>query len=317
MNHRLPHAPTAPSAPSFAPPATQGTPRTSPLIDPLALADALHRTHQPRTRRIHVLDVRWRLDLPEGRPAYLQGHIPGAVYVDLEQELARRAEPSDGRHPIPPHRDLQQAVRRWGINDGDFVVAYDDISGVAAARLWWLLRRTGIRAHILDGGLAAWKQAGLPLAVGDVQPEPGTVTLKPATHRDLLDHQEIEAFTATGVLLDVRSPEQYSGARVTIDPIGGHIPGAVNLPALAHVNSDGRFYPPRIVRHTFEAVGVRPGIPVGIYCGSGIASAHTLLALHLIGLTGRIYSGAWSQWVNTRGHTVATGILPRGGMYMI
>lgn len=317
MDHDLPHlwTPHAPTTPSTGA-AADGTAPTSPLIDAHTLAEAIRNSHIPGARRVRVLDVRWRLDLPEGRPAYLQGHIPGAVYVDLERELARRAEPSDGRHPLPPHDALQRAARRWGISNGDLVVAYDDISGIAAARLWWLLRRSGIAVRVLDGGLSAWTHAGFPLSGGDVQPRPGTVTLQPA-HGDLLEYDDIEAFTARGILLDVRSPEQYSGARVTHDPIGGHIPGAVNLPALAHVNSDGRFYSPEIVRHTFHTVGVRRGVPVGIYCGSGIASAHTLLALTLVGLSGRIYSGSWSQWANMRGNSVATGILPRGGMYMI
>lgn len=260
---------------------------------------------------VRLLDVRWRLDRPEGRPEYVRAHLPGAVYVDLERDLSRRGQPQDGQHPLPALEDLQHVARSWGIDDGDVVVAYDDNSSAPAARLWWLLRGNGIDARVLDGGIRAWAAEGLPIERGDVLPAFGRVTLVP-TGDLALDIDAVEDYARRGVLLDVRTPEQYSGARTVGAPVGGHIPGAVNLPAMAALDGAGRFHSPAVLRRIFAEAGVRVGSEVAVYCGSGVAAMHTALALAHAGIHARVYPGSWSQWSNTRGRLVADGILPAG-----
>ncbi len=276
------------------------------LISPRELADL--RDADPRVR---LLDVRWRLDRPEGRPEYLDGHLPGAVYVDLDHELSRRGEPQDGRHPLPTRGVLQSAAQRWGLDAGDAVVVYDDVDSVAAARAWWLLTRAGVDdVRILDGGLRAWIAAGLPLETGDVQPRRGTIELGEIAD-GVVTIEGAAAWPSTGILLDVRAPERYRGEVEPLDPIAGHIPGAVNLPTTVHVR-DGRFAEPDIIRAAFAAAGADDGVPVAAYCGSGITAAHTALAGALAGIDVAVYPGSWSQWSNTRGRPVATGPLPTG-----
>ncbi|MGF3057072.1 sulfurtransferase [Microbacterium sp. YY-01] len=284
------------------------------LIEPHGLAELLAQQQFSPHRRLRLLDVRWRLDIPEGRPDYIRGHLPGAVYVDLERELAQRSNPASGRHPVPATARLERAARGWGLRPGDIVVAYDDISGVAAARLWWLLRRTGVDVRVLNGGLTAWVLEGLPIEHGDVRPPRGTIHLTAPTGDDELTADTVEEYARTGIVIDARSPEHYSGQRAHPDPLGGHIPGAINLPTLAHIDSNGRMNAQHWLRRTFSQVGITPGSEVGIYCGSGIASAHTALALHSIGVASRIYTGSWSQWAHLRGRYIATGILPYGSL---
>lgn len=269
---------------------------------------AEHGTGPP----VRLLDVRWRLDRPEGRPEYVRAHLPGAVYVDLEHELARRGQPEDGRHPLPALDDLQSTARSWGLDDGDVVVAYDDNRSVPAARLWWLLSRAGVDTRVLDGGIRAWAAEGLPLENGDVLPAPGNVRLVADGAPDALDIDDIDDFVADGILLDVRTPEQYSGAHTASDPVGGHIPGAVNLPAMAALAGDGRFHRPEVLQRVFSAAGIDAGTEVAVYCGSGVAAMHTVLALEHAGIRARVYPGSWSQWSNSRGRRVAVGILPSG-----
>ncbi|MDF2554684.1 MAG: sulfurtransferase [Microbacterium sp.] len=267
-----------------------------------------------RARPVRLLDVRWRLDLPEGRPAYLSGHLPGAVYVDLEQELTRPGHPEEGRHPLPHPDDLERAVRRWGIDDGDLVVAYDDNDGVAAARAWWLLRRRGVDIRVLDGGLRAWIEDGQLLEGGDVLPQPGDAMLVDADPGTATMDETARAPRA-GALIDARAPLHYRGAAPTPDPSAGHIPGAINIPTLSHVANDGRLRTPGEVRRTLADAGADPEGAVVVYCSSGIAAAHTTLALASADVEARVFPGSWSRWSRTRGRPVAVGPTPWGEVF--
>jgi thiosulfate/3-mercaptopyruvate sulfurtransferase len=277
---------------------------SSPLISVDELAAIVA---QPTTR---VLDVRWRLDRPDGRPDYLAGHIPGAVYVDLDTELAEHGEPTEGRHPLPSVDNLQAAARRWGIDDGDTVVVYDDLKNLSSARAWWLLRYAGlVDVRVLDGSLRAWTGSGRQLESGDVTPKPGTVTLHYG-HLPVLDIDEAAALPGTGILLDARAGERYRGDVEPVDPRAGHIPGAVSAPTTDNVAEDGTFLDPEALRARFAALGVTADTTVGVYCGSGVTAAHDALALTLAGFTPRLYPGSWSQWSNTPGRPVAVGPTP-------
>lgn len=272
----------------------------SPLISP----DELHGLLEEGSV-VRLLDVRYRLDRPDGRDDYRAAHLPGAVYVDMDTELATHGAPSEGRHPLPSHETLQDAARRWGLNDGDAVVVYDDYRSVAAARAWWMLRGAGVvDVHVLDGGLSAWRAAGLPLETGDVEVDPGSVVLHDLRRGISID--EAAVWPQRGVLLDARAPERYRGDSEPYDPVAGHIPGAVNLPADALLVGD-RFASPTAIRSAFESVGVTAATAVAAYCGSGLTAAHTALAGEAAGLDVDVYPGSWSQWSNTPGRPVATG----------
>ncbi|WP_084129862.1 sulfurtransferase [Demequina sp. NBRC 110055] len=255
---------------------------------------------------IRLLDVRWTLAEPDGRDAYLAGHLPGAVYVSLEDELSSHGAPEDGRHPLPSRSALEAAARRWGLSDGDTVVVYDAATSLAAARAWWLLRHAGVDVRILDGGLAAWAAAGGALEAGDVVPTPGTVTLDWGRMR-VIDIDQAAAFPSRGVLLDARAGERFRGEVEPMDPRAGHIPGAVNVPMAAYLHADGTFQAPEAIEGLFTAVGVDGSAPVASYCGSGVTAAHQVAALETIGVTAALYPGSWSQWSNTPGREVATG----------
>jgi thiosulfate/3-mercaptopyruvate sulfurtransferase len=258
---------------------------------------------------VRVIDVRWRLDRPDGHAEYLEGHIPGAVYVPLDTELSTHGEASEGRHPLPSTETLQRAVRRWGVHDGDLVVAYDDAKGLAAARAWWLLRQAGIDVHVLEGGIRGWIAAGHEVDTVDEAPEPGTAVLR-EIGGDALSIDEAAAFPASGVLLDVRAPERYRGETEPLDPIAGHIPGAVNLPTMLHLDADGRILDAATVRANLAMVGIAEGTRVAAYCGSGVTAAHTALVLDEVGIESKVFPGSWSQWSNTPGRPVATGDQP-------
>ncbi|WP_375433529.1 sulfurtransferase, partial [uncultured Friedmanniella sp.] len=275
------------------------------LVSPAELAELLASAAPPR-----LLDVRWTLAVPDGRPAYRAGHLPGAVYVDLDTELARHGAPTDGRHPLPTPADLQAAARRWGLREGDTVVVYDDGGNLAAARAWWLLRNAGLSdVRILDGALAAWRTAGLPLATGDEVPEPGDITLQDGA-LPVLDLDGAAAYPEGGVLLDVRAAERYRGETEPIDPRAGHIPGAVNAPTGENLDADGRFLDVEALRRRFGALGLQPGDEVGVYCGSGVTASHTAAALTLAGYRPALFPGSWSQWSNQSDRPVAVGPTP-------
>jgi len=278
------------------------------LITPAQLASAVVGEPLADGGPLRLLDVRWRLDRPDGRPDYSAGHIPGARYVDLDAQLARHGEPQDGRHPLPPVEQLQRDARGWGIDDGDTVVVYDDLKNLSAARAWWLLRYAGVAdVRLLDGGLAAWRTAGLPLETGDAPaPAAGSVTLEYGA-LPVLTIDEAAAFPGAGVLLDARAGERYRGEVEPIDPRAGHIPGARCAPTTANVDADGRFLPAEQLRARFAALGIEPGTPVAAYCGSGVTAAHEVVALALAGFDAALFPGSWSQWANHPERPVAVG----------
>ncbi|KQV02656.1 thiosulfate sulfurtransferase [Microbacterium sp. Root322] len=263
-----------------------------------------------RGEPVRVIDVRWRLDRPEaGHGDYLTGHIPGAVFVGLDTELSTHGEPSEGRHPLPSTAALQEAARRWGVRAGETVVAYDDFKSISAARAWWLLRQGGIDVRVLDGGIQGWKAAGFDVATDDVRPEPGDVVLRPIGG-DAISIDEAAAFPASGVLIDARAADRYRGDSEPYDPVGGHIPGARNLPEPVHFDAQGRILDRETLLASFAEVGVAPGTTVAAYCGSGVTAAHTALVLHEVGIDAKVFPGSWSQWSNTPGRPVATGDQP-------
>lgn len=271
------------------------------------LIDAESLLARPETR---ILDVRYRLDKPDGSDEYAAGHIPGAVYVDLESELSQAGAPADGRHPVPPVAVLEAAARRWGLDPGQPVVVYDAGTSMGAARAWWLLRAAGVAdVRVLDGGLRAWQDAGLPLETGTVVPEPTAIELDDYVFGGrAIDIDEAASWPGRGVLLDVRTAERFRGENEPIDPVAGHIPGAVNLPAARYVDAQsGRFAPPEQIRAVFAEVGASGGTPVAAYCGSGVTAAQAALAAAAAGLDVAVYPGSWSQWCNTLGRPVATG----------
>jgi thiosulfate/3-mercaptopyruvate sulfurtransferase len=254
-----------------------------------------------------LLDVRWALGDPHGREHCLEGHLPGAVFVDLETELADPPSAAAGRHPMPSLQRLQSVARRWGIRDGDRVVAYDASGGQAAARAWWLLRWGGLSGvRLLDGGLAAWRRAGGAVETGDVVPEPGNVVLA-GDAMPVLSIDEAAALPATGLLLDARAGERYRGEVEPVDPRAGHVPGAISAPTAANLTLDGSFRPPSELRERFAGLGVEPGRPVGVYCGSGVTAAHEVAALAVAGIDAALWPGSWSQWSNDPFRPVALG----------
>ncbi|MFE2020990.1 sulfurtransferase [Streptomyces sp. NPDC059499] len=250
-----------------------------------------------------LLDIRWQLGGPHGRPDYEAGHIPGAVYIDLDAELAGQAG-SGGRHPLPRPETFGAAMRRAGVSHDTPVVVYDGGQGWAAARAWWLLRWSGHPdVRVLDGGLAAWTgelSTKVPEpAEGDFRPEPGALPL--------LDADAAAALARSGLLLDARAAERYRGDVEPIDRVGGHIPGAVSAPTVQNVAEDGRFLPAGSLASRFAALGADGGTEVGVYCGSGVSGAHEVLALEIAGHRAALYAGSWSEWSSDESRPVATG----------
>ena len=253
-----------------------------------------------------LLDVRWALGDPHGREHHRAAHLPGAVYVDLDRELAGPPSPQDGRHPLPAPAALQAAARRWGVRASSRVVAYDAAGGLAAARAWWLLRWGGHDdVRLLDGGLAAWQAAGLPVESGDVVPTAGDVVLAGGA-LPVLDADGAAALATSGVLLDARAAERYRGEVEPIDPRAGHLPGAVSAPTTGNLAADGRFLTAEALRERFAALGADGTRPVGAYCGSGVTAAHELAALAIAGVDGVLYPGSWSQWSSDPSRPAAT-----------
>ncbi|MGB8389187.1 sulfurtransferase [Mycobacterium sp.] len=275
------------------------------LITAAELA-ALIRAGEPAT----VLDVRWRIDEPDGRPAYLRGHLPGAVYVSLEDELSDHTVTGRGRHPLPSGRSVQAAARTWGIRQDTLVVVYDDWNRAGSARAWWVLTAAGLdNVRILDGGLSAWRSAGGRLETGPVDPQPGNVTVL----QDDLYAGSLPTLTAEQsgagamMLLDARAPERFRGDIEPLDPVAGHIPGARNLPSGAVLAADGTFLGGDALCRLLSGHGIECDDGVGVYCGSGITATVTIAALASMGRQAALYPGSWSEWSSDPARAVGRG----------
>jgi thiosulfate/3-mercaptopyruvate sulfurtransferase len=291
-----------------------------PLIDVASLVGELASDEPPV-----LLDVRWRLGGPPGIESYRAGHLPGAVFVNLDTDLSGPPG-AEGRHPLPSADSFTTAMRRLGVRAGYPVVVYDDGDSTIAARAWWTLRFFGHdQVRVLDGGFRAWAAAGQPVTVDEPEVAPGDFSAVPG-HLPVLDAEDAARLARSGVLLDARAGERYRGEIEPVDPVGGHIPGALSAPTAANVGEDGRFLPPGELRQQFARVGVAVRSPgasgpsdvdgtdgvasVGAYCGSGVTAAHEVLALALAGVPAALYVGSWSGWTADPSRPVATGSDP-------
>jgi thiosulfate/3-mercaptopyruvate sulfurtransferase len=253
-----------------------------------------------------VVDCRFRLGEPgAGERTWREGHIPGAPFLDVDRDLA--AEPGDrGRHPLPERGDFEGAARRAGIGRDSLVVAYDEAGEGGAARLWWLLRHFGHeRSAVLNGGLRAWRELGGPQRAGEEEVKKGDFVAR-AREDDTVAAEELLADGGAGerLLLDARAPARFRGEVEPIDPVAGHIPGAVNVP-FAEIAPEGRLPAPEELRRRLEASGAGGGREAVAYCGSGVTACTLVLAAELAGLQAvRLYPGSWSEW-SRRGYPVA------------
>ncbi|MGZ4476729.1 MAG: sulfurtransferase [Nocardioides sp.] len=273
---------------------------TGPLISPAELATLLA---QPAAARPTVLDVRYQLGGPSGPAEHAAGHVPGAAYVDLDADLA--APPGvGGRHPLPEAGAFEAAMRRAGVSGSRPVVVYDDWAARAAGRAWWLLRFHGhAYVRVLDGGWSAWVASGGAVSTDPVVAQPGDFTARPG-HLPVV---EADAVPGVPVLVDARAPERYRGETEPVDPVAGHIPGAVNVPTGSNLDADGRFRSPAELREVYAAAGVTGEEDVAVYCGSGVTAVHDIIALEVAGIPAALYPGSWSGWVSDPSRPVATG----------
>jgi thiosulfate/3-mercaptopyruvate sulfurtransferase len=272
-----------------------------------------------------ILDCRFDLPRPDwGAAAYAAGHIPTALYAHLDRDLSGPVTPASGRHPLPSLERLAETFGRWGIDDEVQVVAYDQGNGAFAARLWWLLRWVGHRkVAVLNGGFAAWQQAGLPADTTPGVRQRRTFPPRPGD-RPVVSTAELERVLSAGelatgasVLVDARGADRFAGENETIDPVAGHIPGARNHPFVRNVDPRGRFLPADELRERWvamlgeETLGIAPqaqAARVIAMCGSGVTACHNLLALEIAGLSGaRLYAGSWSEWIRDPTRAVAQG----------
>ena len=278
------------------------------IVSAQALAAALAGPTPPL-----VVDCGFDLADPEaGRRAHAAGHVPGAVYAHLEETMSGPRTGSNGRHPMPDDATFAARVAALGIGDDTAVVAYDQAGGVYAARFWWMLRRVGHGAvAVLDGGLRAWQAAGQPLSAEPTPPRlPAQFTVRPALVRSV-DGDAVAANLATAsfLVVDARSPDRFRGENETIDPVAGHIPGAVNRFFRENLSPDGRFRSPAELRAAFDTLhGTRSPAEIVAQCGSGVTACHNLLAMEVAGRPGAaLFPGSWSEWIARPGAPVATG----------
>lgn len=250
---------------------------------------------------VDLLDVRWRLGEPvgAGRERYLRGHIAGARFIDLESVLTRHGAPIEGRHPLPDVDTLAAGLGALGVSGGRPIVVYDEAGSFAAGRAWWVLRWAGLQVRVLDGGIGAWTDRGQPLATGDEVAEPVTLDL---TVGQMPTITADEASGFEGTLIDARAPERYRGDTEPMDPVAGHIPGAVNVPVAQFFGADGSLPDDDTVLRLLERSG-----PLAAYCGSGVSAAQLVLAAAAVDRRVSLYPGSWSAWSNDPSRPVATG----------
>ena len=275
------------------------------LIDSMTLNT---RRHDPDWV---IVDCRFNLmETAAGRRAYGENHLPDARYADLDADLSGPITPETGRHPLPDPAQLAQKLGQWGINHCTQVVVYDDLGGMlAAARLWWLLRWLGHEAvAVLDGGLPAWRKAGLPLTAELPVVSAARFDARP-DDRLWLTTAQVQALSSDYVVLDARGAARYRGEIEPIDPVAGHIPGAVNLPTDGHLTPEGGFLPKEELRARFDAALPGRTLAAVVHsCGSGVTACHNLLAMAAAELHGsRLYPGSWSEWIRDPRRPVATG----------
>lgn len=276
------------------------------VIAPADLAESIGNTDWV------VVDCRFDLnDVQAGRHAYEEGHLPGAVYADLETDLSSVPHAAQGRHPLPDSQALAERLGAWGIGDDTQVVAYDDAGGAWAGRLWWLLRWLGHdRVAVLDGGVPAWVAEGHALSRDEAEPIPRSFTPRPDPGQ-LADTEALAEELARGdcLLVDVRAAARFRGEQEPIDPVAGHVPGAVNRPFAENLDPSGRFLPAvQLAESLCELCGDKPPERVVAMCGSGVTACHLLLAMAYAGLpVGRLYPGSWSEWIRDTRRPVAVG----------
>ncbi|MBI1906282.1 MAG: sulfurtransferase [Rhodocyclales bacterium] len=267
----------------------------------------------------HLSDPGWcvfdcRHDLTNrdfGRTVYAQAHVPGAMFLHLDQDLSGPMTGMNGRHPLPDPEQLARRLAACGVDHDSQVVAYDDAGGMFAARLWWLMRWLGHdKVALLDGGLRAWSEASQPLIAAPPAPRTGNFrpTLTPLWVDAAYVEEHLEQPGMT--LIDARGPDRFRGENETLDPVGGHIPGAINRFFKDNLDADGRFKAPSRLRDEFvPLLGTAPATEVVHQCGSGVTACHNVLAMELAGLHGsRLYPGSWSEWCANPSRPVATGV---------
>lgn len=261
---------------------------------------------------VAIADCRWYLDGRSGRDAHRAGHIPGAVWLDTDADLADAPSPAGGRHPLPDPQRFAAAMGAAGIGDRTPVVAYDDAGGSIAARLWWMLSVLGQPAAVLDGGIGAWEG---PLAAGDraTRPQPAHFTARQWPAEATLTAAQVHPASRGRdlILLDARVAARYRGEDTSVDARPGHIPGALSAPWPDNLGPDGRMLPAGALRERFAALGADGARPVGASCGSGVTACHDLLAMAVAGLpAGRLHVGSWSAWSADPANPVALGAAP-------
>lgn len=260
-----------------------------------------------------VLDVRYAMGRTDGRAQYLAGHVPDAVYVDLDADLAAPVgDGSRGRHPLPDGEAFAARMRACGVSRDQTVVVYDDWNAAAATRAWWLLTYFGHPdVRVLDGGWRGYLATGGPVDAGDVVPAPGDFRGDPG-HLPVVDATGAERLAREGTLIDVRAPERFRGEEEPLDPVAGHVPGAVNVPFteanLASAEGEPAVFAGRdATQARYDRAGLRRDREVGVYCGSGVTATHTVFTLHRLGVGAALYPGSWSEWVSDPERPVATG----------
>ena len=258
------------------------------------------------SEQVILADSRWYLDGRSGLAEYERGHIPGAVFVDLESWLAAHGSAEFGRHPLPDPNVFARGMSMLGIGDGATVVAYDDAGGVIAARLVWLLRTLGENAALLDGGLQSFHG---DLQTGHESRPRANFSPRAWPLTDLADIND--ASNRGNIVLDARNRDRYTGEFEPVDSRAGHIPGAINMPCRENLNADGTFLSAPILRERFETAGISNASEVISYCGSGITACHNLLSMEFVGLgRGRLFPGSWSQYSQANDREISTGSQP-------